>query len=126
MCADASWTHVNVMIITKNRRFMGTSGAHITTTSQRHHHVFPGARLMFPLSKNQKPLILVSVLFGNVVLRHFARSDFALVGIECIFHAADCCCFPRLTFLQQFFHTLSIHNRSSRHSLHITRLSSRS
>jgi hypothetical protein len=42
--------------------------------------------------------ILVAILFGNVVLWNFARMYFGLIGIECVFHAADSCSFASLTF----------------------------
>ena len=71
--------------------------------------------------QGQKRSIFFRVLFRNVVLRHLARMHFGLVGIKCIFHAADCCAFKRLTFVYQFFHTLGIHDRFSRQSLRVTR-----
>jgi hypothetical protein len=69
---------------------------------------------------DQNQSIVVTVLLGNVVLWHFARVQLGLVGVECIFHAADGCGFTSLTFLKQFFHTLRIHDRFSREPLYIT------
>ena len=54
--------------------------------------------------------ILVGVLFGNIILEHLVRLHFALVGFERVFHAANGFGLIGLTFLQQFLHTLRIHN----------------
>ena len=54
--------------------------------------------------------ILVGVFFGNIILEHFVRLHFALVGFERVLHAANGFGLIGLTFLQQFLYTLRIHN----------------
>ena len=67
--------------------------------------------LKFKESDSQTTLLLFAeASLTIIILEHFVRLHFALVGFERVFDAANGLGFIGLTFLQQLLHTLRIHN----------------
>ena len=53
-------------------------------------------------------LLLIQILAGNIILRHFMRANFPLVRILGVFHALHHIGLERVSFLEQLVHALRI------------------
>jgi hypothetical protein len=53
-------------------------------------------------------LLLVEILAGNVVFRHFAGVNFAPFLIIGFFHAGNCVSFERVSFFDQFINAFGV------------------
>src|ERR1043166_7720405 len=70
-------------------------------------------------------LVFVLVLFRHIVLRNFARPDFALVSVGSVFHAAHRFGFHVLAFFHQLFHAFRIVIASACEPLRVAGLAAR-